>query len=242
MAASQAKINFVTQANNTANQSQASGDTNMIGASLNKITRNQLTGARLRSFERPNAAATGEENFSRLTLYTPSAGEEKTGTSTYRRPSQNRSGSRSPTKIKQIYSSCDNNTTKQEDNDYQEEVAAVIGQQGKPNTGIRPQICGAQDGINSIREEQDLEDSGAYGTTPSKHEGTLLAQEAQMVISTTNFESTTVYQSNAVREVESNVTSARHAAEGNSDLTNRIYLNSTELSQSVVDSELNSKQ
>ena len=63
-----------------------------------------------------------------------------------------------------------------------------------------------------------------------------------MVISTTNFESTTVYQSNAVREVESNVTSARHVAEGNSDLTNRIYLNSTELSQSVVDSELNSKQ
>lgn len=62
-----------------------------------------------------------------------------------------------------------------------------------------------------------------------------------MIISTTNFESTTVDQSNAVREAESNATAPQHINidEVNSDLTNRVYLNSNELSQTVVDSESN---
>ena len=39
-----------------------------------------------------------------------------------------------------------------------------------------PNSSGVNNGdINEIREEQDLEDSGAYGTTPSKNEGTLKA-------------------------------------------------------------------
>ena len=36
-----------------------------------------------------------------------------------------------------------------------------------------PHMNSAQDGINAIREEQDLEDSGAYGTTPSRYDATL---------------------------------------------------------------------
>ena len=36
-----------------------------------------------------------------------------------------------------------------------------------------PHLSSAQDGINAIREEQDLEDSGAYGTTPSRYDATL---------------------------------------------------------------------
>lgn len=37
----------------------------------------------------------------------------------------------------------------------------------------RQEMAVDHQGINSIREEQDLEDSGAYGTTPSKDEATL---------------------------------------------------------------------
>ena len=68
MAASQAKPSFISQMNTnnshtTANNlSQLSIDPTMVvGPSLNKITRNQLTMARMRSFERPNAATSGEE-------------------------------------------------------------------------------------------------------------------------------------------------------------------------------------
>ena len=80
MAASQAKLTFVSHTNNTVNSSQVSEPNTLVGASLSKITRNQLVQARMRSFERPTAAATGEESFSssvfpsRLTVYTP--GEE----------------------------------------------------------------------------------------------------------------------------------------------------------------------
>ena len=67
MAASQAKINFAAinaqiPPTTTANLSHAASlDISMVvGPSLNKITRNELNKARMRSFERPNAAASGE--------------------------------------------------------------------------------------------------------------------------------------------------------------------------------------
>ena len=46
-----------------------------------------------------------------------------------------------------------------------------------------------------------------------------------MIISTTNFESTTVDQSNAMQEAESNATAPQHMNkdEVNSDLLNRVY-------------------
>ena len=59
----------------------------VVGPSLNKITRNQLTEARMRSFERPTAATTGEEAIM----------QGGGGSQTYRRPRH--SGSRSPTKL-----------------------------------------------------------------------------------------------------------------------------------------------
>ena len=69
----------------------------VVGPSLNKITRNELNKARMRSFERPTAAASGEE-----AIMPGGAG----GSQTYRRPRH--SGSRSPSKISQLFPSNDN--------------------------------------------------------------------------------------------------------------------------------------
>ena len=125
----------------------------VVGPSLNKITRNQLTEARMRSFERPTAATTGEE-----AIMQGGGG----GSQTYRRPSR-RSGSRSPT-TKLHHNQLMMNSSNSE------QPPMMQFEQRPPNTsGL------SNGGINSIREEQDLEDSGAYGTTPSKHEGTLKA-------------------------------------------------------------------